>query len=440
MPWKYSDPLLWEAAVSTEEFPISDISRCYLSWMKYDEYSVLENKNTHKLISMLQSKRGNKAYARKQKKRLEPINNAMADLDFDRAVAWDNRMLYRETKALFITLGSNSTAGVSLPDAWLNLKGHDSALNQFNAYMKRLFSRYHGIKCIKYATHARKEAYSNGYPHIHMIVILDDYVRVHNRLSKKADALGHKGRAWRIDDRDYNQIVKPLKEAWSRYHIPGSFVDVQGVVNNQIYEKESGRKYSVMGYLMKYVTKDVQIDNEKSVYTHAMLKFFGMRDIFSKSFQKMIGSYTEINNEDVRLDITLTEFKQRQKEAKKRIRQTRRRIIELEAYKHCFGFLTSAKHAELEQRIDELAHLEQYLIDLKEAFLKTHPEYSSEWRYIKSVTLDNPCDITSFFAWLEEYNTNPDAYNQDFISSIAHIPFNIDNLNKCQNYAAAVTS
>lgn len=413
MPWKYSDPIEWEKVMTAEDFPIGAVSSEYIEWMKHNDYSILEHKETHKTITILQTKRGNKSYAKAQKKRLEPINGALSNFKFDLPDPLRRRN-FRRTRMLYITLTSNPVAGVDVRDAWLNLKGHESALNKFNAQMKRIFSSFQG-KEVRYATHARREAHGSGYPHVHMIVILDHYIDTQLLQSKKPNKLGKRPWVWRVSNRDYAKIVIPLKEAWSRYHISGSNVDVQCVVGNKITENATDKDYNVMSYLMKYVTKDVDISSEKAVYTHAMMKFFNLRDIFSKSFQRMIG-LSETNTTDVRHDITITEFKQRIKETKRRIEKTKEKIAELEGYRQYFGYLLSPRKTELENAQQELIELEGYLINLQAELKKLQPEEVSEWEYKRSVTLCSIKDITNFFLWLEEYNTNPSGYNQDFLA------------------------
>lgn len=138
MPWKYSDPIEWEKVMTAEDFPIGAVSSEYIEWMKHNDYSILEHKETHKTITILQTKRGNKSYAKAQKKRLEPINGALSNFKFDLPDPLRRRN-FRRTRMLYITLTSNPVAGVDVRDAWLNLKGHESALNKFNAQMKRIF-------------------------------------------------------------------------------------------------------------------------------------------------------------------------------------------------------------------------------------------------------------------------------------------------------------
>ena len=102
----------------------------------------------------------------------------------------------------------------------------------------------------------------------------------------------------------------------------------------------------------------------------------------------------------------------------------------MEGYRQYFGYLLSPRKTELENAQQELIELEGYLINLQAELKKLQPEEVSEWEYKRSVTLCSIKDITNFFLWLEEYNTNPSGYNQDFLACVAHLPYNLENINR----------
>ena len=77
MSWKYSDPNEWEKAITSEVFPLEDVAAAYIEWEKEDIYSILENKETREIIPALQVKRGNRAYSKKQRRKILPVTRAM---------------------------------------------------------------------------------------------------------------------------------------------------------------------------------------------------------------------------------------------------------------------------------------------------------------------------------------------------------------------------
>lgn len=382
MSWKYtSDPNLWEETVESREMPLADMAKTYIDWINDKDYAVLQHKETGKIISCLQSKRGNKAYARAQKKKLNPIQEAMQHFQFDYQPSngsFRNTNI-RYTRALFFTLDINPNA-YSMQDAWLMLKGTGSVQNKFRAYMTKLFRSYHGQQ-YHYGSHSRKEAHASGYPHIHMIVLLDKPVRVIKHRSRTTDRY-----TWRIAD--FEGLVKPLKDAWSKY-TQGSYLDVQGIVDMRI-SGDSGVRVFALNYCMKYVVKDVDVRNPKAVYTHMMLKFFRMRDIFSKSFQRMLDIEVDTRHDNIKLELKLIN----------------KRIEYLESLSNHWGWESSPRRSELARLYQERELLKQRL------------KPPSKWRYESTVTLNTMREVTKFFLLLEEYNACDNKDSQNFISQI----------------------
>jgi hypothetical protein len=397
MPWKYTeDPQLWEDTIQSDTMPLNDMSATYVDYLSDNDYVLLRSVETGNIISISQPKRGNLAYARKQRKKLEPIDKAMQEIKFDYVppAGFRNGSNIRYTKALFFTLLMDKNV-YSMQDAWLSLKGSESLQNKFKAYMRKLLSKYHGqVYC--YSSHARKEAQSSGYPHIHMIVLLDHYVRVRRWKSSIPDKHGKYNYTWRIEDKE--GIVIPLKEAWAKYS-RGSYCDIQGIVNNNIVDH--GCKVSALMYLMKYVTKDVDVRSPKSVYTHMMLKFFNMRDIFSKSFLSMLNLAIPPKRHDIiRSELKLVE----------------RKIQHLESFQTYWGYLSSPRKVELER----LLHRRQELIELKKQ--QDYKSKEKHWIYEGTVTINTIGAVNRYYKMLADIDSSDNKSVQDFLGSIASLP------------------
>ena len=154
-------------------------------------------------------------------------------------------------------------------------------------------------------------------------------------------------------------------------------------------------------YLMKYVTKDVDVRSPKSVYTHMMLKFFNMRDIFSKSFLSMLNLAIPPKRHDIiRSELKLVE----------------RKIQHLESFQTYWGYLSSPRKVELER----LLHRRQELIELKKQ--QDYKSKEKHWIYEGTVTINTIGAVNRYYKMLADIDSSDNKSVQDFLGSIASLP------------------
>lgn len=388
--WAYADPVLWEEAMNSNEFPLDEVAMEYSDWVSTDEYSLMKNKETGEIVPLLQSKMGNRTYARKKKLKVREISECMNEISFN-GLKFDHGRRCN-TRALFFTLEFDSNV-VSLQDSWTSTKGVNSVLNQFKSFMKRYFERY-GLgkkdkrREIGFSTFSAREAHESGHLHIHMIVLLSTPVPV---------IYHKKSGSWRL--LRYEDTI-PLREAWARYVGYSGFLEVQGVVDGYVAEKESPARYSVMSYLMKYMTKAVSPEDTKSIYTHALHKFFNVRDVFSKRFLEDIQLY------NIRRDIESNELKHLQQ----RLKETKSQIKKIESKQNNFGHLISQYPQELDKLYEQKRELERQLKELKPP---------SKWEYIGRETFTDKKSFAVFYMGLEKHNMEIKEQLIDAMQSVA---------------------
>jgi len=110
------------------------------------------------------------------------------------------------------------------------------------------------------------------------------------------------------------KLVTKFKDAWARYS-RGSYCDIQAIINGKI------GKRNALGYILKYATKTVSLDPDKSddavIFTNAFQKLFNLRNIVSKDFKKRI----DCKPTHTRLDIISNELKLLNKQRDKLINE-----------------------------------------------------------------------------------------------------------------------
>lgn len=263
------------------------IKERFLDYVSDDHYSVLYNPVEDRYIIPLTPKRGNKAYAYKQYRKLKPIVDAFEERSFSKSVG--NRNSKHLTSALLITFTYDHKQW-TIPDAWRSVT---STINSFKSYLTKTLG-------LSYGSFLSKEGTKSGYPAPHLIVLLDNSVPAF-RLNGK----------WRIQSQP---LVNDLKDAWARYS-RGSYCDIQAVVGGKI------GKRNAMSYILKYATKTVSLDldnpDDTAIFTHAFQKLYNLRNQISKDFLQRIDyapTYT-------RLDIISNELKLLLKQRDKLIAQ-----------------------------------------------------------------------------------------------------------------------
>lgn len=209
--------------------------------------TVLRDMKTGEKVRHLAPKRGNQAYASKYRKKLYDLEIGLNELklDWPRAKGRDNFWMCR---ALLITLTFDHKK-ISMSDAWRNLS---KEIAKFKIYLKRVM-QFHKILTI-----AVKEGTTSGYPAPHMIVIMDLPVTCKKRYSAYA-----KKNLYRINCNELYYGIhsggpgdkKGMVDCWTH-----GFIDVQGIVNNQILDGRE--KKSAVKYVFKYLTKAIDVDND----------------------------------------------------------------------------------------------------------------------------------------------------------------------------------
>ncbi len=287
-----------------------ELQKRLMNWMSDEQYNEFIDLNSGEKIYGLIKRRGNKAYAAKKTDQKSKLCRALDGKEFDYPIG--GRGNIRMTRLLFITVNFDR-AQFTPEQAWYALrttpvKGCSdkyNLLNKLNANLSKIFGKHNILTC--------KEAQMSGYPAPHIIVILNDPVRVklHNSNGKIS---------WRIDDprilrrigKDqmlrrlaFNDHRKMLKMHPILKH---GFIDFQGIVKGY---KISGKK-DAFTYAFKYLTKCLtedssycvkQLDSindigdtglKTTMFTHLGNKCFRTRDItFSKKFVAALGGLDE---------------------------------------------------------------------------------------------------------------------------------------------------
>jgi len=214
------------------ESNFKELQDFYLEWRTFDEYLVLQKQTENlrvkgevirKTIAIKCPKRGNDICRRRLWKRLKFL------YEFENTVLFDPHGNVKTTNVMLVTL-TYDTKRSRIQDAWKNI-GDD-----FNKYMRNLrrkFGRISYLRCW--------ESSQKGYPHIHVLMMFQDYSFRVKRINGK----------YRIEE----------KEAFEKsYH---SFVDVQAVRNMK----------KGIRYVTKYLSKS-KSETQTQVLTLALCWLF----------------------------------------------------------------------------------------------------------------------------------------------------------------------
>jgi len=144
-------------------FSLEQIVEQYKEWATEDTYMILTKWNKKKwkndVYAVKCAKRGNDVYVSRVKSRFRGICNRSEDLTFfnpkDRG--------YKETRALWVTLTYDSKRCL-YGEAWARI---GVELNAFMAYIRRNFGKVSICRAF--------ESFENGYPHIHCILLFEEY-------------------------------------------------------------------------------------------------------------------------------------------------------------------------------------------------------------------------------------------------------------------------
>jgi hypothetical protein len=234
-----------------EDPDLDDLVNDFKEWSTYKEYLIfrIENKYTleKKWRAVQASKRGNKIYSLRLKKRLGHLYDIPEVTKFN----YKDRSSKHTSNILLVTL--TYCRDRQLHFAWEECGKDD---NRFMASMRK---KYGDISIIR-----SFEAQRDGFPHIHLLLYFHD---------SEFEAF-HYGSKWRIRDKE------EIEDRW-----PWGFVDVQAISSF----------HSGISYVVKYLNKvHESVLDEKSdsklVLTLAMLSIFRKRAFsISGSFRLLVG-------------------------------------------------------------------------------------------------------------------------------------------------------
>lgn len=216
-------------------------------------------------LAIKSAKRGNDVYEYRIKQRLKPIEIMAEELDGDIFEDDDMTILNDKTSkawtnALFVTLTYDINRSDS-PTAWRDL---GSDLNLFLANIRKQFGKISYIRAF--------EAFGNGYPHIHLLIIFKE---TRFKVFKYHDV-------YRIED-------KHIFEQW--YH---SFVDIRAVRN---------LKHAIR-YIVKYLKKlNGNLKEAKPENYYKALLTQGLQWLYNKRAYAVSGDFLRVlKQEHARLE------------------------------------------------------------------------------------------------------------------------------------------
>ena len=234
-----------------EDPDLDDLFNDFKEWSTYTEYLVfrIENRYTgeKRWRAVQASKRGNKIYSLRLKKRLRHVYDIPEVKKFN----YKDRSSKHTSNILLVTMTYRRDK--QLYSAW------DQCGRDDNRFMASLRKRYGNISIIR-----SFEAQRDGYLHIHLLLLFHD---------AEFEAFHFQGK-WRIHDKE------EIAGRW-----PWGFVDVQAISS----------LHSGISYVVKYLNKvhESVIDEKsdfKMVLTLAMLSIFRKRAFsISGSFRLLVG-------------------------------------------------------------------------------------------------------------------------------------------------------
>jgi hypothetical protein len=262
------------------EIPLEDIIEAYTIWVQEHRYMIMERNKPvwdaphsstmfdRETIAVKCAKRGNDVYVRRVESRFSA---------YEKLLALDNRLCFDRGKmrsqVIFATLTYDPSLR-SQHQAWVTLSYF---YNLFMARLRRVFGSISTLRTF--------ESFENGYPHIHVIMLFNDFsFQVHGITNKK----GH--RILAIDD-DLNECIAALWHSW---------VDIKAV----------GDLRESIAYLRKYITKCVEFNQAdgKGVKTLAQCwayrrRAFCVAGMFRERLHDLIVSMQISNSNQIQMTL-----------------------------------------------------------------------------------------------------------------------------------------
>ena len=403
----------FDALYYDKELPQELIKEKYLKWVQKDDYSLLMRKDNQKLYAALQPKRGNKAYAFKNATKNEKVLKNFFDSTHDSL-----SFIYPEDKnqagsaVLFLT-GVFNPHEVSKAEAWKLCKNwkeyggkqQSSAIHLFRANFRNYLSRYWKKKGISkeyidkdslMVSQVNIESHSSGYPHIHMVVIMDRLIPCYLHKHKRGSLKGRS--TWRVQD---YKFVHDVQQIWARCVCPGghSFMEVQAAVGDRIIDHD-GNETSALAYCLKYSTKSLSklSANEKDILTHAYLKFWGARSIIGKKFLERLNA---LPIKDSRHDELMNELKT----TRRTLEEIHEKFSRINDELGCFVDFCSSDSAQFVRDYPRIVEsLERYMMEIRQELADM-----CEWQYLRTISFCPEDDQKSFHDAIRLHNEMIDS-------------------------------
>ena len=219
--------------------------------LSHERESWITNPNKAEYVGVKCSKRGNDVYSKRIEDRMKGISQKIPQelIDYEQ-----NSF----SQILLITLTYDTKLN-SFSEAWKSI-GID-----YNRFRANLEQKYGHI-----STFRAWESYDNGHPHVHMIIIFEEYkFRVFKSYEESKSRPGKLKLVWRIHEKS------DLEPYWH------SYIDVRAVDN---------LRYGI-NYIKKYITKASHYEGsqKKSVKTLAMCWIFKKKAFYvSGQFRKAL--------------------------------------------------------------------------------------------------------------------------------------------------------
>lgn len=149
-----------DAIKNLRSFTNEQLMEIFRIWNSSNEYMLLESKKTKKRIAVKCSKRGNDVYKFRIDQRFRELDVLAKRLGNDRIfLIGENNP---QTNILFITL-TYDTKMCSQYEAWTNIG------IEWNRYLSLIVRKHGKISFVR-----SWEAFKNGYPHIHVVIIFKE--------------------------------------------------------------------------------------------------------------------------------------------------------------------------------------------------------------------------------------------------------------------------
>lgn len=221
----------------------------YKKWVNQSEYFTLEilirQPENFALVdrswaALKCAKRGNDVYSHRVSERLEPLKKAVSKLS-KIAEPDSTRRNIQHTNMLYVTQ-TYDTARCTMSQAWKNIG------KEHNDFMSQLRAKYGKVRILRCW-----EAYENGYPHIHSLLVFEDH---------QFSSFLHTSRSAKNKDgtkKTSRRILRTSKDKISSFW--HSHVDIQAVVNIDQAVK------NVLWYVGKNLSKNIDKINDKELLT-----------------------------------------------------------------------------------------------------------------------------------------------------------------------------